>query len=129
MHFSEQEPVRSGSVSASALRQMAEQAALASTLTLGDAYTLSTTAGQVLVQPPAAAAAGGRTTAGCGGDIVRVLREAGHRLTEPQIEDAFGRLRIEWFDRTVKRHLAELQNDGFLDNDPNADPPGYGLRG
>jgi hypothetical protein len=63
MHFSPEGGVidAGGRLDAGALRRMAEQAALASTLNLGDGYTLSTTAGQVLAQPPAAAAAGGGT--------------------------------------------------------------------
>jgi hypothetical protein len=68
-------------------------------------------------------------TEGCGGDILAVLRDAGCRLTLSQIEGAFARLGKEWSDRTLKRHLADLLAAGWVDNDPNGDPPGYGVRG
>jgi hypothetical protein len=60
MHFSPEGDVidAGGRLDAGALLRMAEQAALASTLNLGDGYTLSTTAGQVLAQPAETAAKG-----------------------------------------------------------------------
>jgi Fe2+ or Zn2+ uptake regulation protein len=67
-------------------------------------------------------------TSGCGADVVRVLQEAGGRLTLSQIMRELAERRIEWDERSVKRHLARLREDGHVDNDQGAQPPGYGLR-
>ena len=67
---------------------------------------------------------------GCSGDVIRALREAGRRLTFTEIQRRFDESspRVEWGERTLRRHLAALMADSIIDNDQDASPPGYGLK-
>ncbi len=58
-------------------------------------------------------------------DILAVLREAGRRLTTAQILAELARRQWHHGESTIKRHLAEMMDDGFIDNDPKERPPGY----
>jgi hypothetical protein len=58
-------------------------------------------------------------------DILTILRAAGQRLTTAQVLSEIARRRWNHGERTVKGRLAEMVKDGWIDNDPEADPPGY----
>lgn len=80
--------------------------------------------------PPAPAARpppGAPPTRGCPGDIYRALKAAGRRLTCPEIVDAFAEAGVEWSERTIRQHLAEMIERGWIDHDPQAKPPGYSV--
>ncbi len=63
----------------------------------------------------------------CRDDILTILREAGRRLTTAQILTDITRRNWPHGESTVKRYLADMMSDGWLDNEPKERPPGYGL--
>jgi hypothetical protein len=60
-------------------------------------------------------------------EILKVVREAGKRMTGVLIFEALTERGIRTNDRTVNGHLADMVKDGTLTNDQKAKPPGYGL--
>ncbi len=64
---------------------------------------------------------------GCGADILLVLRESGCRLTRALIIEEFTERHIEHSERSVDRWLGILREEGHIDNDQHAHPPGYGV--
>lgn len=63
----------------------------------------------------------------CEADILEVLRIEARRLTTMELLAAMARHNKEWGESTVKVKLAELVDEGDIDNDPKAKPRGYGL--
>jgi len=68
----------------------------------------------------------------CSKDILATLRGAGRRLSKTRLMEALEERHRrgeggEWSERTVCRRLAEMQEDGTLDNPPEARPRGYGI--
>jgi hypothetical protein len=52
----------------------------------------------------------------CAADILRVLREVGHRLTTTPLLTALSQRGIEWSERKVAGVCARLVNEGVLTN-------------
>lgn len=71
----------------------------------------------------------GPPTRGCPGDVYRLLAGAGRRMTCPEILADFARAGVEWSERNVRRVLSDLGEQGWVDHDSRADPPGYGALG
>jgi hypothetical protein len=63
----------------------------------------------------------------CGRDILQALARAGHRLSLRELQAALVQAGAEWSESSLKRYLAELREDGIVDNDQKDDRPGYGL--
>jgi hypothetical protein len=59
--------------------------------------------------------------------ILRVLKEASHRMTGEQILMALRERDPNTSKRTVWERLTAMRKAGILDNDQSADPKGYGL--
>jgi hypothetical protein len=60
-------------------------------------------------------------------DILSILRDAGRPLTTTLLLAEMSKRRMEWSDRAVQRHLAEMVQDGTLDNPDGVKPRGYRL--
>lgn len=63
----------------------------------------------------------------CEEDVVTVLTDAGHRMTQEQVCGALSTSPYVWGESTVKQALARMVKDGRLNRDPDANPKGYGL--
>ncbi len=63
---------------------------------------------------------------GCGADVLRVLRDAGCRLTVPEIMQELADRDLEHSQRSVERWLQKLREIGLVDHDSEARPAGYG---
>jgi hypothetical protein len=61
-------------------------------------------------------------------DILATLRAKGQRLTTALLLSALQEAGFDWSDSTIKHTLPLMVKVGWLDNDPRASPPGYGLR-
>jgi hypothetical protein len=61
-------------------------------------------------------------------DILATLRGKGQRLTTALLLSALQEAGFDWSDSTIKHTLPLMVRAGWLDNDPRATPPGYGLR-
>ncbi len=57
--------------------------------------------------------------------ILHTLREAGHPLTKTKLFEGMIRLGYEYSESTICRRLAELMEDGTVENPPDAKPRGY----
>lgn len=58
---------------------------------------------------------------------LKILEESGHRLSRTRMLAEMTRRGAEVSERTVAADLALLVEEGTLDNDARARPPGYGL--
>lgn len=60
-------------------------------------------------------------------DIIAVLESVGRPLTTTQLLAEMNSRRMEWSQRAVSEHLAEMVRDGTLLNPEGAKPRGYRL--
>jgi hypothetical protein len=60
-------------------------------------------------------------------DILAAVEAAGHRLTTAEILKALDQAQHVWGESTVKNNLAELVDEGLLNNRQDVRPKGYGL--
>src|SRR5262249_36642515 len=65
----------------------------------------------------------------CRREITQTPTEVGHRLTMPQLLAALEARGFDWSERKVLAELSRMKAAGLADNDQEARPPGYGLRG
>lgn len=63
----------------------------------------------------------------CTKEILQTLLEAGHPLTLTMLKQEMAKRRFLWHERTLKRYLAELMEEGTIDNPKGVRPPGYRL--
>lgn len=64
---------------------------------------------------------------GCSGDVLRVLRESGKRLTGEAVAAELERQKTGWSDSMVKATLCVLADLGHVTNRQDTRPRGYGL--
>jgi hypothetical protein len=62
-------------------------------------------------------------------DILATLRAVGKPMTTTRLLEEFAKQGLQWSDRAVKGHLAEMVKDGTLENAEDAKPRGYRLAG
>ena len=95
-----------------------------------DSFTYSYHGTPVIVLPLDAAAEPdsgerGRPVSQIRLDILALLESVGRPLTTTQLLAEMSRRRMEWSQRAVSEHLAEMVRDGSLDNPEGAKPRGY----
>jgi hypothetical protein len=59
--------------------------------------------------------------------ILAILKDAGGRLTKPQILDAMRKTDPNPSENTLRIELANMRNAGWIDNDQKSRPRGYGI--